>query len=444
MRPTTIALWRPVVGALGLAGMLTLGIHQASLFAGIAESTVTVRRGGDFAVFYRSAQLAVQGDNPYDQIALERTPERIRTPNLNPPHATLLFAPLTFVAPLTALTIWLVASVLSALLVCRLVFRELHIRATPRTIALTAFILLCAAPTGAFLLFFQVSWLLWAPVTASWALARNGRWNAAAAVLGVAISIKPFLGLFVPFFLLRRQWRVALIASSTAGLCFAAGLLALGWNTFASWLRAIASVTWAAHIFNASVMGFSDRLFNQRDIAYVWALAPFARWPLVAAGLSLLGIVIVSVGSWFALRLHGVKNEWSNDPTVTVDRIFAITLFAALLITPLGWIYYYCLPAAPMIALLRNPQWRASIRWRKGFLVVGVVSMALSPGTVLIGQPAPWATASIGSAYFWGALSLWICTLTPIRGYPTNRLGVGELDRREYENRRDKRGSIFH
>ena len=99
---------------------------------------------------------------------------------------------------------------------------------------------------------------------------------------------------------------------------------------------------------------------------------------------------------------------------MAVDRMFAVTLSAALLISPLAWIYYLFLLAGPFIALCLDDRWRKGLRWRKVVLVGAVICCMLSPGTLASGQPNGWATLSIGSAYFWGLLGVWVCALAPI------------------------------
>jgi hypothetical protein len=46
----------------------------------------------------------------------------------------------------------------------------------------------------------QISWCLWGTVTYLWVAARRSRLTSAAIVLGVLVSIKPFLGLLRLFF----------------------------------------------------------------------------------------------------------------------------------------------------------------------------------------------------------------------------------------------------
>jgi hypothetical protein len=89
-----------------------------------------------------------------------------------------------------------------------------------------------------------------------WRVTRRGKWTAAGIALGILVSIKPFLAMLVLVFLSRRQWLATAVTSLTALLCFLVGTVALGWAAALSWWNAVMAVSWAGHIFNASIFGF--------------------------------------------------------------------------------------------------------------------------------------------------------------------------------------------
>jgi hypothetical protein len=394
-----------------LTAVVLLTVFNCFTLAKVAQRSVGVRRMADFAIFYRSAQLAWNRQNPYQPARDSATAQRLPAPNLNLPHAILLMMPLAIFTSRTALIIWLSASALSAVYAVRTIFREAGIQATPTAIAVAMFSLSSAAATGAFLMSFQLAWLLWAPVTWAWALARRGRWHAAGAVLGVVASIKPFMALFVPVLLVSgRRRAAAMCVTAAAGATFI-GIAALGWPVFLAWLQGVRSVSWTGHIFNASTFGYFDRVFG-RGLSGVWALAPVAHRPQLALTLGILAALVV-LGISLSMLRSGVRDHEPASAT-EVDRLFGITLAASLLATPLGWIYYQFVVAGPFVALLSNQAWRRSLKWRAIVLAVGVICLSLSPRLVSAGQPSAWATASLGSSYFWGLVALWCCALTPV------------------------------
>jgi Glycosyltransferase family 87 len=419
----TVLLFGPIVRVLLTVVVLAFGAQQCLVYAEIVRTTVTVRHSGDFNVFYRSSQrVANAGGDPYDVVAESGTTNLVRTPNLNPPQVVLLLVPLTLFDPRTALWIWAAVSAASALLALRIIFREVPIRLGWQSSGWTLFALLCAAPTGALLFATQISWLLWGPVTWVWAAARRNRWKRAALVLGVTMSVKPFLGLLLMVLVVRKRWAAFTIALTTAIGCFAVGIAALGWPTFVSWVRALRSITWADHIFNASLLGFFERLFGNHP-ERTWNLAPIASAPAVIQPLWLVAAAaVVSATAWVLYRRDASDALASTDGrTFDTDRMFALSLAAALLTSPLAWIYYDFFLAGPFIALCADGRWRNGFSWRMVLFGCAAFALTLSPGTLASAQPSAWATFSIGSAYFWSSLAFWICAL------PGRRVTLGSL-----------------
>jgi hypothetical protein len=245
-----------------------------------------------------------------------------------------------------------------------------------------------------------------------WAAARRARWNSAAFVLGLTMSIKPFLGLLLVILAVRKRWAPLAIALTTAIGCFAIGIVALGWPTFLSWIRAFRSITWAAHIFNASLFGFIERLFGHYPQS-IWELAPLASAPGLVWPLWLLATAGAGgVSAWVLYRRVPAEVAEPNSEAYAVDRMFAVTLSVALLASPLAWIYYHFFLAGPFIALCSAGRWWTAFAWRQVLLVGAALVLTLGPGTLTSGQPHAWATFTIGSAYFWSALAFWICAVS--------------------------------
>jgi glycosyl transferase family 87 len=241
-----------------------------------------------------------------------------------------------------------------------------------------------------------------------WAAARRGRWTSAALVLGMTMSVKPFLVLLLLPFAFRRKWLALIVAAGVAAVSFSMGAAVLGLRPFISWIAAIRSVTWAGHVFNGSLFGISSRLLANRPLP-IWQLEPMVRAPewiqpiwIVAAG------VLLALTIW---RLYAprARNSQADQQPSAVDREFATMLSSALLITPLGWIYYHFFLAGPCIALLAHEEWRKALQWRWLVLAGATICFMLSPGNLTSGQPNAWASLTVGSAYFWGLLGVWTC-----------------------------------
>jgi hypothetical protein len=278
--------------------------------------------------------------------------------------------------------------------------RELGIVADFGQARTVAILLLAFVGTTAVLATGQSSWVLMLPMTLAWKWARNGRWSAAGIALGVCISFKLFLLVFLPFLFFRRRWDSIFAAVSATAVCFAAGLLLFGIGAHESWLQALGSAEWAGHHMNASLLGALSRVFDASpEYAALWSVGTDR-----VRGLWLLGSIAVGATTLMA-TIRG------SDSRHAVDYAFALLIIAALLISPLGWVYYLWLMAGPMAA--QFVAWRDEPReWvSNGLFWVAAAGLMWPLGAAVIAQPNPVATVTIGSVYFWALTLLWLAVL---------------------------------
>jgi hypothetical protein len=120
---------------------------------------------------------------------------------------------------------------------------------------------------------------------------------------------------------------------------------------------------------------------------------------------------LVVPASWIAVALVAGTTAWRIWPGARgdndVDRTFALLLVAALLVSPLGWIYYLPLATPPLLALAH----------RGAFVGPGVTRVALALAALAClyvpvqvtenAQPSALATLVLACAHAWGALLLW-------------------------------------
>jgi hypothetical protein len=103
------------------------------------------------------------------------------------------------------------------------------------------------------------------------------------------------------------------------------------------------------------------------------------------------------------------------------DRAFAVLLVTALLLSPLGWTYYFLLPVGPVAALARS-WWverpldaggdRALAGLASEYLfIMAMAGMAFPYFVVLLYQPSAVATVLIGSIPFWSLTFLWLALI---------------------------------
>lgn len=327
----------------------------------------------DFTTFHRSAS------RPAAEMyaAPPGTPRR----NMNPPHFQLLIAPLAALPLETAAAVWRMLNVASLCACLWILARGSRERWGVADIGAV----LAWAPMQAALSLNQVTWILWPLLIAAWWCWRQNRWTAGAAAFGVALSLKSFLGVFLIWLALKRQWRALVVSLASAAAALGVGLLVYGRSVFRAWIEAVAGVEWSFAVMNASLRGLLARTLTTDGGG---VMTPVAILPQLVTPLFALSAAAVLLVTFIRTRDAAVDESWMP------------LMAAALLASPLGWIYYiwWMLPGtAPAQLLVRAP-----LLW---------VPMVL----VTWGQPAAWATPTIGSIYTWGMLLAW--------GYGISRIG---------------------
>lgn len=397
LRPPLLGLVAAVLIAIG--GAVVVG-HSL-----VWRHTIGQRGAQDFGIFLTSVRHSVQGRSLYTPTRLRsRTARRFATgpPNLNLPHTLVPLLPLAYLSPRAALGVWLAASLVALVWCATAAIRVLASRPHWLAALATVVFLLAWAPSAAFSLTAQVSFLVAWPACLAWLAYRRGHGARAGAWLGLAIAIKPFIGLLVPYLVVRRDWRALGACAATGAGAVLVGAAVFGPGAYVEWLRQLPQVSWAGHYLNASWFAVVVRALGESS------LAPLARWEAAVWPTSIAGAM--AVGAVTLARL------WPRpSSSAGIDRDWACLLLAALLMSPLGWCYYLWIPLWPLVALIvaRAP-WRAPA-WGDLWLLPGLGGWLWWGQMTAWGQPSPVATVTFGSAYFWALLSLWIWTLSPAR-----------------------------
>lgn len=347
----------------------------------------------DFGKFYYSTVAFLQGGDMYGpNPATFHRLDQIEHLDLNPPHFHLLLLPLVHLRPLLALSVWWVAGVCALAVSLRVIIAELGPRLTPAQWCWLVVVSLAFPGTLALVVGGQISWLLLLPVTFAWRAARHGRWVPAGASLGPALSVKPFLLIFLPYLLMRRQYRACLTTVLLAAGCILAGVLTFGLQPYHRWLAVVSVMNWAGTPLNGSLLAMLTRALGSGLYGDPVRTAPALIKPLWLIGAGLIGVTTLKAS------------------TRSVDRAFALLLLGALLISPLGWVYYLWLPVGPLAALLMTHP-AVATGWRRIVSAVAVTGLFMPVDTAFLFEPRAWVSVSVGSPYFWGTLALWLTVL---------------------------------
>ena len=189
--------------------------------------------------------------------------------NMNPPHFHLLMLPFAVLGPMTALVLWAVVNLIALFLSLRAVARELRIEWTRERIMWGVVAIILCSATGGIVVTGQLTFLLLLPVTFAWIAARQGDWNKSAALLGACASVKPFLGIFLIYLILRRDIKPVATMVVSGVLCGVAGL-----GVF--WVECIHQLAGSGVISRLDV-GTHERFVWRRWLAGHSMKAPFTR-----------------------------------------------------------------------------------------------------------------------------------------------------------------------
>ncbi len=345
--------------------------------------------GNDFGRFYYATRTWLGGGSLYAlNLATRIQAERAAVDflDMNPPHFHLLVLPLATLSLARADVFWVALNALAGVVAGAMVTRELGLSFRIWHVLPVLCGVLLFAATGALSATGQFTGLLLLPLTAAWRSARHDRWGACGVWLGILVSVKPFLALFVPALLLMGRPRAVLLLALSLTACFAAGVLVFGWSAQIEWFTALRDVSWVWGRMNGSLLAlFSRTLAPNPDFA------PLLIRPSLVTPLWLIGASVVSIVSMFVARR-------------SVDHAFGVIILGSLLVSPLGWVYYLWLALPPCVALWHNRVPRVSI--------LGLVALTVPLVALLAYQPQPLATATIASAYSWGTLALWLGVVT--------------------------------
>ena len=345
----------------------------------------------DYGIFRESAEAFLAGQDMY---GIARIGE-----NLNPPHFMLLVLPLARLSPVNGWAIWLVAGAISLVVSLATIFRNLNVRLTSWQIWTLLALALAFAGTGATLILGQVAWVMMLPFTFAWLEMRRGRWVAAGVWLGVCASVKLFALIFLPYLIVKRRWQALASMMGTIACVIATGVAFFGVDEYVSWINAMGTVTWYFLPMNASIQGFLERSLSMN--------APTAKEhlePVVLASWLIRPLWLVGAGAVGLISLLRLRTP-SHDSAAEIDRAFLLFSLAALLASPLGWIYYGWLFAGPALAVM--------LRWWNGetarrWLVIALIAGVCWPlPAMTLFQPHGWATVTFGSIYFWSILVMW-------------------------------------
>ena len=372
---TDARTWRLAPVVLAAAVIAALLFVPGRFEAALAISTRDQQQ--DFGIFHRGAHCLIDGGcNAYAVVPRS-------APNLAPPHAHLLMAPVMWLGRPVAYVGWLLVSALVLIGVAYRVARELSIELPPLGWAL---VVALAAGSGMMMSLVtsgQIYAVLAWPVTAAWIAWRRGSLARAAVWIALGASVKVLLALPLLWFVVRGHWRAAGALVGTLAAVFLVGIAVFGAASYGAWLEMLSRSPLSGHFRDGALMPALTRMLGESS-----SFAPVAHVPALIRPL------------WAALS--GVIIALALLKPADGDRSFLALLAAATLAAPIGWIYAAWWFAGPVAAVWLT----SSVAWRWAIGGVGL-ALWLPDTTPLVGQPNAWLTPLVGSLFFWVWIALW-------------------------------------
>lgn len=329
------------------------------------------------------------------------------SPNLNPPIFMAVMLPLSLLPYGNAWWIWAAFSS-----ICSVLGVWLLSGSKPRTnkdrlfwTLLGSAALFTYYPTIANFSLGQLGSVLLPLLTMSWLDLRQARPVRSGLWLGLAIGLKPFLGVLLLGLFVLRNWKAMFSAIAALLGLSALGALAFGVNAYQDYALVAGNVNWTASNWNGSWFGFFDRYFSGQANA---------NWPADKPLSKALGtaFALLTAGLWAWIT----RGQQQRAATSGVDTLFALGLPAALLASPLGWAYYF-----PVLTLSGFIAWQHTSHavnprpLRLTLLlpvVMSVVPISLKPSPSTL-SPALWY--GMDAWYFYALITAMIAVAIALR-----------------------------
>lgn len=303
----------------------------------------------DYGKFYNSIQSFFAGNNIYsgnyfllnEDLQHVFSIQHYHLTDLSTPLMLLMFMPLGMVSYAHSFWLWNLLSILAGLISVFFISRIYYPNNNAFLLVAIAFFLYF--PTFLSVSLGQVSLLLLLLLVVIWLAARSNKETLAGLLLGFAISLKIFFGLFLLLFLLRARWRLLLTSLVTMVSVFIATSLVFGESVYLEYVHVIKHVSWYTCNYNASLLSFFSRLFGilpEKNI-------PLFYWPVVGNCLLLVSLLLV-LGMFYWLIRH---NSNQINQKQQFDMQYSLAIVVMLLLSPLGWVYYFSFLVLPIICI---------------------------------------------------------------------------------------------
>jgi hypothetical protein len=264
-----------------------------------------------------------------------------------PPATALLFIPLSWLTPLTALRILTLINILLLAGTVRLLAKLFSVSARESCV----FVLLSGLAVVNCFRFGQlyIALMFTMVLTYSWLTKR--RTLPAGLAAGILLPVKYFPVVLLLFFLLKREWKAALATLATSGLLLCLSVAVLGWRIHEEWLLTVVGQHLQSHLTQQNPFSMNFQSFDslcRRLFVFDAALnpSPMLDAPMLYPTTKYLSVAVVLAATASVVGRMATRHAVSGNA-------FALLSVAALLVAPATATYHFlllCLPVGILLA----------------------------------------------------------------------------------------------
>ncbi len=287
----------------------------------------------DFNVYYEGSTFLFRGLNPY----VSSDPSSVNY--VYPPFALLFFAPFTLLPVFAASSIWTILSLISFFSSMMVAYKILSVRIFSNQFLLLTSLAMLFFPVKFTLGMGQINLFIFLLLLLGIYFLRQKKEIISGIFFGTSIALKFFPLLFLPYFLIKRQWQVFFSSLATVAFLWLFSVLFVGIDLQLYYINhvlpGIFKASQAAY-YNQALSGFLVRLLGDNSI--------------FNSGKLLISLLLLVLSFWILL-----KKEKRKDTTL-LELSMIITL--SLMVNSFSWQHHFVWLIFPfMIVAGRLGKW---------------------------------------------------------------------------------------
>lgn len=330
--------------------LVVLAISYSTLITHLTKEKIRT----DSFIIYTSGWLLKNGNNPYirtkDTPAINPSEHRKTIPNLSPPFATMVVSIASNWLKETQLELAvrllnIITNLLAIFLLVNYFFQQ------NKLFIFLAITLLDFAFMGTIYSFSfgEISLFLNLLLILSMLFYHKNKDVYAGSVLGFAANIKLFFGIFVFLYLAQKRPKALTGFIITASTLAITPIIIYGFSLYLGYFKTLSEIDWYPVNLNASYLGMLCRIFGDAN----------ARFHSIFNLPTMTYTLYYSICTYYIYLIFNITKKLKNNAA----KSYAFVITSMLLLSPLGWYYYF-----PLL-LLGFIDYFKSIQQRKNYLI---------------------------------------------------------------------------